>query len=161
MKVYALPLAERYARAFLQVYGHTLNEQSLDRLNDIIDYVEQHKSMLSLLQLAVFSAETKHEMVVHMSEQLSLSIEYQQLMELLVKHKRIHILSTVLQQVASLYERKQGITSFRVITVAPLSSDDIAQVKTFLYRHHHQQVRLSPVQDETLVAGIRLQSDRW
>ncbi len=77
-------------------------------------------------------------------------------LDLLVRHKRENILSSVCLQYMDKYRKEKGITYGILTTVVPVDNKTAENIKKVLDPEHPQKVELELKQDKQLIGGFSL-----
>ncbi len=154
-------LARRYARAFLNVCGDSLTTQAIEALAELTLFLKGHTHACFLMQLSFLSVDTKEQAVRDLCHRFKVTEGVQKLFLLLIEHQRTSLATHVFDAVIDFYKRKENIVHFSVSTACKLSDQQKKLLEGFLHEQVKGTIFCSYEIDETLVAGIRLQSDNW
>lgn len=152
-------IARKYAMALLYSFGSQISRQDFFAISDLVVRIGAHRSILFFLKLSYIDIDTKEKML---SELLS-SVEHQKpfiaLGLLLMHSKRGDFLYDVLQQFIVLYQAHVGMEKFRILSASSLRDAEIQDVVSFLASHTKRDIIYDYTVDDSLIAGVRVQSD--
>lgn len=150
-------IAKRYAQAFLNIV--TLTDHDIEQVDKAIQFLKSHTQVLSLLKVPLLDDAIKlNALQDYLLTQFQLPVVFKKLIALLIAHKRSYLIIEVLSYIQELYQEQQGIEFFTIKTPAPLPKQALETIQTFLHRKTKHTIMCSPVQDVSLIAGIRMQS---
>ncbi len=150
-------IARRYAQAFLNIF--TLHGDDLAKINQAIEFLNQHTPVLSLLKVPLLDARIKVQSLEgYLITRFGLPDSFKKLIAVLVAQRRSYLIIGVLQQIAQLYQEQQGIEQFTIASSVPLEAQELDAVQKFLSRQTHHAIIVCAKTDDALIAGIRMQS---
>jgi ATP synthase F1 delta subunit len=150
-------LARNYARAFFRVYD--LSQKTLfSSITALEDFFVAHKIVFHTLLLSSARVEDKIDALEKVVKKLKLVTSMHQLLEILIRHKTLHILPFLLPALKEVYKKKYDIHDVTVTSAQPLSAVEQKQLEKefcsklpgtlhFIYEH-----------DESLIAGMKIQT---
>ena len=96
-------------------------------------------------------------------QRFELEEQLSKLMELLGKHKRLHMLLSVLEQIIQVYKNHNSIEEFLVTTAHPVPDAFLQELEQFLSNGTNSTVIMHRALDPHLIAGVRAVSDehKW
>lgn len=152
------PLAVKYARAFLNVFGDSVPETIIDDIEHIIEKLDAARGVISSLK--VFSyGESNNEMLKLFLRFFDIGKPLDKLIKLLNRDKRLYSTQEVLQAVKNLYQKDKGITDYVVTSACELTCEQKKILERFIYRHSGSRTRISWQIDRCLIAGIAIKAD--
>lgn len=150
-------IAKRYAQAFLNVFA--LSIDNLNKINNAIEFLNQHTAVLSLLKVPLLDPRIKIQSLEgYLITRFGLSQSFKKLITVLVSQKRSYLIIDVLQQIALLYQDQQGIEQFAITSSIPLNPKELDVLQKFLSNQTHHAIIATATTDNRLIAGIRMQS---
>lgn len=155
----AFILARRYAQAFLHDFHDKISLDECTRLEEFSTTLATIHSSLTLLQFMDLSLEKKTDLLYAYFKKNGLSLDaYKKLISLLLAQKRIMLLASIMHSMVMLYKERNNISSFIFTSSSPLTKDQEENIIHFLQRLTDTTVTHISVTDQSLIAGIRLQS---
>ena len=148
--------AARYARALfdVDVKDHDLQEVEAS-LAQFQGLVTGHNTLTQVFHNPAIPAQRKRAIVVELLGQLPLvAIPVSRLLTLLAERDRLVLLADVVQAFRVRLLKHQGIVEAEVVTAAPLSPEQTAQVERTLADASGCQIRLKPSVDPEILGGI-------
>lgn len=159
MIISAVPIAKKYATAYLNVYEEELTKKDIQALFSAYLFLKANHSFISLLCVVSFdktkTAQIFHDFVGGFGLPKSLNL----LISLLVKHKRICYLKEVLQDIYCLYKLRKNILDLEIKTADVIDADTVKAFEMFFAQESGKTVESNVIVDHSLIAGVRLQSD--
>ncbi|MCA9770485.1 ATP synthase F1 subunit delta [Candidatus Dependentiae bacterium] len=150
-------IAQKYAVAFVNVYGKHIDKNMCDMLMDLAWKLKKKYGALALLSTPCIAYEAKH----HALKKL-LPVQYfDTLIGLLIKNKRILLLPQVLVHIVKYYYKQHNIIRFVISSAQELTGQEIKTVVDFLATKANTVVIYHYKIDQQLIAGIRAQSDQF
>ena len=155
-------VAKKYAAAFLNVYMSYLKPNFIDRLDNLIKLMGQHREALFYIKLSCIPDTIKKEALNKLFEQFGLEKEFGYLINLLVEHKRLFMLYQVLEYMRELYKQRNGIIECTITYSHPVSREALEEIEAFYEKKSgNTKVIYKAYTDKNLIAGIRIQSDTY
>lgn len=159
MRISQVPMAKKYATAYLNIYEPTLTQDDMRALSAAFSFLKSHRNFM----LLVCTLSADKGAMVRVFEKLvtyfSLPSSIQTLMQLLLKHKRICFLTAVLQDICCLYKMRHNIIEVEIQTADDLDPDAVKEFERFFEHLSGKKVESEIRVDRSLIAGVRLQSD--
>lgn len=154
-------LAQKYAQAFLHIFGDRVTQDILEAMDKFISWYEKDRHQLFYVRLSGIPSQIKSDLVLKLCDHFGLQLLLQPLVRLLGEQGRLLLLITVLKHIIMGYNEQQGIVDVDVISTYPLSTDEQKYIKEFLERIIGKIVHPQLHVDTRLIAGIRLQSETF
>lgn len=152
-------IAKKYAKAYLNKYQDIFTQDDLDRICKAAYFLKNHTNfMLLLCAVGVDKSETT-EMLDKFCNHFEFTASLQKLVDVLKERKHISFLREVLQDICALYKKRKNILELKIITANELDDADVKKIKSFVESQTRKNVVSSVQIDESLIAGLRLQSD--
>ena len=151
-------IAKKYAKAFLNLF---IDDISLDAYNHIVvleKFLKERREAITFLSLPHIKKSAKKELLDNVINRFKLPSPFKRLITILIESKRIFLLPLILHYMAIIYRQRKGILAFIVKSSAPLTAPAIKIVKEFLEGKTDKEILTIPGVDDSLIAGIRLES---
>lgn len=152
-------LAKKYAKAFVNLYAARLNVELVERLQIVSDYLHRQREALFYVQLSALDGDTTKKNFEELLKQFSIDSLFNPLIELLLRDKRIFLLSRVIHYICVIYLEKNNIMHFTVESPVNLNAEDLTTLKSFLSRQTGKTILFSIKKNKNLIAGIKAYSD--
>jgi len=153
-------VANRYAKAFLAVFGKNISFDDFENIQLAHDYLNRHKKELYFLRLPMLSKEQKVTVLEKIVTKLfNLPDFFKKLYILLVQDKREQFIGIIFQSLCQLYQKQHNIESFIIESSTELSSLELKKIKLFLARATGADIIYKYRVNPTLLAGLRMQSN--
>ena len=150
-------IIKRYARAFLNCF--LLDDNDIAQIKQARLYLEGHEELFSLLKVPALDARIKKNALVEcLVTRFKLPGSFEQLVALLVTHKKADLINHILAQIEIMYHEQKGIETFTISSTSPLTTNDISTVQLFLASKTQHTIVCNARIDSSLIAGIRMQS---
>ena len=148
-------LAKRYAKGFLQAtadegefrlhYGELLGFEKL---------LSGEKKLQEVLQSRFLPPGKKRGLVQELVDRLSLQPKNKRFVLLLVENKRFDLFPAILASLPELWSELNGIATFEVSSVIPLTDGQKRKLEEKLFRVEKKPVFLNFKEDPSLIGGI-------
>ncbi len=152
-------LSYKYAEAFLNVYNDRLKFEDIEHINKAIQFLQEHPRALFLLQVPVIKQQLREKGLASLCKRFEFIAPIQELVMLLLNHKRIYLLPSVLKAIVDCYQKRHTIEKIVIKSSIPLPQKYRQTVEQFIDRHIAGTKQYRYEIDPTLIAGIRIQSD--
>lgn len=153
-----LLIAQRYARAFLNVF--TIADSDIEKLTHAIDFLRQHPKIGILLKIPLLDARVKWDALKeHIIDRFGLPASFGVLIEVLIHKKRPELLVNVLEQIRKSYRQQHHIIPFAIASSGPLSDEQKKDLENYLAKTTGNTIDAHYTIDKKLIAGVRMQSD--
>jgi ATP synthase F1 delta subunit len=154
-------VSKKYALAFLNLFGSRLSPVDIEHIDQAMRFLFEHQQVLGLLKISGISNEDKRRVLYKFAQKYKLPALFNHVIDLLVEHKRAFILPHVLEMIIFVFQQREGIDTFKISSSHPLEKEVIAILEHFLQQKTGQRIRSSYTIDESLIAGIRMQSSTF
>ena len=154
-------VARKYALAYLNVVGEQHTFEDFCSLWRASQFLLEHRSLLFYLSLSMIHEVDKKRFIDLFFERFHLFDSLKQLFYLLLKNKHIFLAADVLRDIYGLYKIKHNISDVHLSSSSDLSEEKIQEIKNFFTKLSGQQVVIRYSVNPSLIAGIRLQSERF
>ncbi|MCB9493305.1 MAG: ATP synthase F1 subunit delta [Epsilonproteobacteria bacterium] len=160
MVIERIIIARKYALAFFVHYSDQVDSITIEKLQAILKYIKIRKDIFAYINLSTVPEEEKNNIRKTVIDTLGLGYGFKQLMKILYRHKRIHLLSDVIKHIVYLYHKQNDIVIFNVLTSHPITDGERAAIEQFIERNvpgKHASINFSV--NKNLISGIRIKSD--
>ena len=156
-------LAKKYAKAFLNVFMDALSWDDIQVINKAQQFLVKNKRITYMLKMPVIDKMIKRQGLAIVCARFALPASIEQLIDLLLEHKRSFLFGTVLRSIVKLYKQRARIMVCIMSSSHELSADEQKSAQQFLARQTGYDIIYEYTIDKALIAGMRLQSDtiRW
>jgi F-type H+-transporting ATPase subunit delta len=151
-------LYNRYARAFLGVFGTEVDVELCERVAHASELLKAHRNWLYFFDLPAVRAEQIHRMVHLLLERLSLPVFFERLLLLMMARKRIWLLPETLGVISRNQLHYLNVMHFSVCSYPMLKEQQVDELRGFLSHTSCAKVVLDITEDSSLICGIRAQS---
>jgi len=155
----SVELARRYAKAFTNVFFSQLSLPDVEHIFQAADYLASRRRTRFFLRLPAIDISIKKQVLDLVCKRFSLPLPVEQIIDLLLMHKRPYLLHQVLFHIAELYYDRQNILTFTITSSHPLAPESIEVIQNFLARKTGCTILYTHKVDKKLIAGIRLKSE--
>lgn len=152
-------LACRYAQAWLHVFGPSIQYKECIALKAASRFIRSDRRITAFLKMPIIDDSVKIQAFDRVLSAYELPVCLKPLFVMLLEHKRTCLLSTVFIAIARLYLKSAGIELFTISSAYLLSQEQQNLCEAFLSHTTHKKIIAQYVQDESLIAGIRMQSN--
>jgi len=152
----------RYARAFMHVFGGTLQRDDIEHMHMLSQFMSARARKFLYLRIACISDEHKKKTLNTLFKEYHIAHEgLEKLVELLLHHKRLFLIPDILNEIYMLYNDEHGIVEWYIRASDKLSEKDVSSIVDFLHTMTHNTIKPTVTVDPSLIAGLRLQSDTY
>jgi ATP synthase F1 delta subunit len=152
-------IAKKYAKAFMAVFPKLFTFVDVKKIIIAQNFLQMHKQILLFLQLPQFNQERKKSMIADLISHFSLPDHFSTIILLLITHNRSFYIPAVLSSIIQLYKEQTNSIEFSIKSTQSLNEEQIESIKLFLGRLLSKNIISTTTVDDSLIAGIRLQSD--
>jgi len=154
-------VARKYAMACLNVFESKFKSEDLANLVAMSDYLRLNHSAVFFLGLPIIAQEKKRDFMLALARRFSLEPLIGRLIELLLAHKRLFLLTTILKMLGQLYRERMHILEFSIASYPRISRTDLEEIKEFLAHRTGCAIIYTDYEDKNLIAGIRMKSTTY
>lgn len=151
-------IAKKYAKAFMAVFPKSFTFADVKKIDSAQKFLQIHKQVMLFLQLPQFDQERKKSMVADLISHFSLPSHFSTIILLLIEHNRSFYIPAVLSSITQLYKEQTNSIEFSLKSTQNLNEKHIESIKHFLGRLLGKNIITTTSIDDSLIAGIRLQS---
>lgn len=152
-------LSSRYAKAFFNLYEDQITFDDLYALERAEKFFLERKEINFFMKISSLNMQAKEEALVKLCKQFGLQAIFLKLLFLLVEKKRSSFLPELFRQLRLELKRRKSITEWLVTSSMLLNKTQKDTIEKFLKKTVGMHTICTYKQDETLIAGIRVQSD--
>ncbi len=152
-------LSCRYAKAFLNIYENQMTFDDLYALERAERFFLERKEINFFMKISSLNMQVKKEALVKLCSQFGLQDVFLKLLFLLVEKKRLSFLPELFKQLRLELKRRKSITEWLVKSSIFLNEMQKETIENFLKKTVGMHTICTYKQDETLIAGVRVQSD--
>jgi ATP synthase F1 delta subunit len=155
-------VAKKYAQAFVHVYGKELAVETFDQIRVFEDFLATQRGILLALTLAALSTQVRDQLVQKIVQQFQLPHHVQRLIAVLIQHKRLVLLRSVLKNIRKMYAVEQGIMDVSIGSSHPLEAAQRQHLCAFAQAMSGaKKIKASFVLMPEMISGIRIKSDTY
>jgi len=154
-------IAQKYAKAFMAVFPKSCTFTDVGKIEIAQKFLQAHKQILLFLQLPQFDQERKRSMVADLISHFSLPEHFSAIILLLITHNRSFYIPAVLSSITQLYKEQTNSIEFSIKSTQNLNEKQIESIKHFLRQLLGKNIISTPSIDNSLIAGLRLQSSDY
>jgi len=152
-------IAKQYAKAYILEFGSSLQWQDIERLTSVMKFCRRHHTFMSLVSELTTKDLKRHVLVDDMFAHFSLPDSLKKLVDIMVVHKRLPLFSSVVQDICCLYLEKNNMLEVTISTATDLDADELKKFEDFFMKLSGKKIISHVIIDESLIAGVRMQSD--
>ena len=152
-------LARRYAQACVNVFGRDMQVADIASFHAVAQFLGTHRRILFFLHVPFINDAIKLQALEMVRAEYTLPVWCTRLFTVLIEHKRAFLVAHVLAYVASFFAKKENVGRFTVTSAHPLHEEQRARCVELLTRLSNKTIVCTYAADQTLIAGVRMQSD--
>ena len=151
----SLPIAKRYAKAFLEVGLKDGNYETLGQdLNKMADLLKESKELRVALWSPAFPKPIRKAIGRKIGERLGLATTTLKFIELLIQKKRIDLFFEITKVYRNLGDEVAGRTRTTLVIPLELRSDLVQEIKKEIESLTGKEIILSLEKDPSLIGGF-------
>lgn len=155
-------LSRKYATAFVNVFAQTITIADVEKINKAIELLDSCDHLNFFLEIPYIQDTLKHEALADIIiKKAALPTSFDQLIALLISHKRSSLIVPVLKNITELLMEKKNIQLFTISSSHELRQAEIDEIKQFLAQKTAATIIAHYTVDKKLIAGLRLQSNTY
>jgi len=148
--------AKQYAKAYLLEFKNHLTLDDIENMKAMIRFCRHQHNFMSLVSVT----KNKQQVLINdIFQHFSLHKTLRNLVDLLIKNKRLTLFAQILQDICCLYLITKNIVEVTIFTAAPLDEKEEQTFKDLFIKLSNKQIVSNVEIDKTLIAGVRMQSD--
>lgn len=159
MRISQVPIAKKYAIAYLNVYQNTLNHKDVEAIFTAFSFFKKNHNFMHILSVVTIEKGEMATIFENLIEYFCLPGSLYKLMVLLVKQKRVGYLPDVFQDIYALYKLRNNIIELEIKTADTIDLHAAQTFETFFSQQSGYKIESKIAVDKDLIAGVRLQSD--
>ena len=159
MRISQIPIAKKYAIAYLNVNENSLTEKDMKSIFIAYCFFKKNSDLMNLIYGISFEKEKIANVIDKLCKHFFLPKTFQILIKLLIKHKRIYYLKDVLQDICALYKLRKNILELEIKTANVIDVNEVKELENFFAKQSNFNIESKVIVDSSLIAGVRLQSD--
>lgn len=152
-------IAKKYARAWYNLYGSILNDEQCETVRRVSNLLVADSSIRALVFWLSEVGDMRQDLLVTLMRLLEPISGMQELINVLMNHQRLILLSLVLSHIVALYEKNNNIQNIYVTTAHRISEEQKEEIDKFLAQKFNAHIIPHYNIDERLIAGIKIQGD--
>lgn len=147
-------LAQKYAKAFLNLYADDIQVEDYLKILDACAYLQMHGDVLILLDVYDIK-DNLENLLDKLLEKIGLIKQFKQLIILLMSKRRLSLFRDVLKFICIEYQDYKNMLYFDIYSAKNLDSHDQVIIKEFLSKLSGSGIMYRCHVDESLIAGVR------
>lgn len=158
MYVNNVQVASKYASAFLNLFINKIDEKSFLNIVTAFEFIQANSNFISFFSLPSLKVSDKNEFIEKFLIKFDLILDFQKLMDILIKQNRLFLLKDILREIILLYQYKTEIFLFDISSAHSLDAVQLKEIKYFIERKTRKKVIESYKIDKSLIAGLKIKS---
>lgn len=151
-------LSIKYAKAFFNVYGLSLQEIDFWKIKHAAAVLVKNKAILNVFILYKQAEQQKIREII--LNHFNLSSSFASLLFLLQRHQRVLLLPNILNELVELFLHNNRKLFFQISSYPLLSTFQQNQVVAYLQRATGMEILYKIREDQALISGIKMQSSQ-
>jgi ATP synthase F1 delta subunit len=152
-------LIKKYAQAFIHLYGNQLSDVIVDNITACSTFLEKHKNIDIFMLLSVIPRTEKIALLEKVYDSFKLPSGFLNLGHTLLEHRRIDLLTKILQKIIHEYQAQKNIINFTVYTSHTINDKAQKALISFIQKKVPQKIVVNFSMDSTLICGVKIKSD--
>jgi F0F1-type ATP synthase delta subunit len=148
-------LALRYATAFYNVYGECISPDVFLKIRSAVQTLRYIPSVLYFLVLVGVERSEKRRLIGLLLERIELPHQFEELIVLLVRQRRIGLLLDVFNSLIEMYQERTGSLFFEITTASASDDGTKRDIEMFLAQISSATILADYSVNKKLIAGIR------
>ena len=153
--------SKKYAQAYFNVYSESVEPSSIQALQNAAHFLSHSKQILFLLGYGTLGSQEVKRCIQLFIQKFELPQTIEKICMLLLEHNRIFLLGLVLHDICCIYKQEHNEIDVTLSTAHELLPEQIVELTKFFTAYSKGNVAMEVVQDTSLIAGIRMQSETW
>ena len=150
-------LIKRYAQGLISSAEDAKEFESLfEELKEFENFCSVHPKLQGTLKSPFLPATKKREIASKILDRSTLANKAKRFLLLLVENGRLTLLSEILELLPALWNEEQGITTYEVSSVIPLSAAQKKRLEEKLFQLEGRPVRLTYKIVPSLIGGLSI-----
>ena len=152
-------IAQKYAKAFFNVYGSAFDNASIEQVNAFSYYLLKNNEIFVYFNLLSISQKVKMEMIGTLCDRFNLNPSIKNLIEVLLRRRRIDLFCKVLCLFVMLFRKHHNIVACTITSSDDLDKKDKIFIKDAISNILGTTIIAEFVVDNKLISGIKVQSE--
>lgn len=148
-------LSLKYAQAFVNLYGANLTQDDFWQIKQVISFLAKNSAVLSFFNTHRYAEQVQINRIF--ISYFKLPSNFEQLLLLLQKHKRIILLSQIMQLILEQYLLCNKQVYFDITSYPQLQPAQIKQVLGYLKKSTGCEILYQTFENKNLIAGLKMQ----
>ncbi len=153
--------SKKYAQAYYNVYAESVEPSSIQLLQNASHFLSHSKEILFLLGYGVLDSQEVKRCIQLFIQKFQLPQTIEKICMLLLTHNRIFLLGFVLHDICCIYKKEHNEIDVTLFTAQELLPEQLVELTDFFTLYSKGKVSMNVVQDSSLIAGVRMQSETW
>lgn len=154
-------LCKRYAKAFLNIYYHTMDFATVINIDKLINFLKSNQKDLFYIQLFDNKSKLFKDAFYKLLANFDLHQSFQKLIDLLIQNHRLFLIINLFEAIAREYRDRSNYSRFTIETAQELTEADLNKLKLFLERKTKTEVYYYTKTNPHLIAGVKMYSDDY
>lgn len=151
-------LSKKYALAYVNVFFDSLQLSDIDKMSDFMQFLQKKHQILNLLSLSSVASEYKQQVLDRLVVQFLLPDSLRKLMQALIQFKQLALLIDILRDISCIFKQKKNIIEVDARFSHDVDDEQRQVFIDFFEKHSEKKVLANMSIDQSLIAGVRLQS---
>ncbi|MGD2294875.1 MAG: ATP synthase F1 subunit delta [Candidatus Aminicenantes bacterium] len=148
-------LVRRYTQGLINSISDKKEfDELLRQLRDFLRFLSRQEELNHILTESILPAVRKQAIGKEILAELDMSPKMKRFIQLLINNDRLELLSEILEFLPDMWNAEQGISSFEVSSVVPLSDSQKRELQGKLERMEKKPVSLKYKIDSSLIGGV-------
>lgn len=153
------PVAQKYAKAFFNLYGDAFDRESAEKVFKLSRYLRDNRSIFAYFNIPSISREKKKSVLVSICEKIGVPKEVTFLIDPLFHQRRIELFSVILCLFVLQFRKHHNILKCTIFTSREISDKEKNTIKEAFGSLTKAQLIAEFSVDKSLIEGIRIQSN--
>jgi len=150
-------LSKRYAQGLINSIADEKEYTALSSQLEKIDRIfSGHEELNSIIKQPFLSTAKKKQLAEEILSRMTLSSKIENFILLLLEHDRMELLANILELLPDMWNEKNGISTFEISSVIPLTEGQIQKLSAKLEKMEKSPVALKFKQDPALIGGLSI-----
>ena len=156
-----LIVAQKYAKAYVNVYMAKMVYEDIDKIKKLISYLKQYNDAFIYIKLPFIDNNVKKDVFYKLLSEFGLVEQLKKLVDLLIEHNRTQFLYYVLNYIINFYKDKLNILDFTIVSSHELDDNKIDQIIKFLEISTNKKIVYELKIDKSLISGLKIYNDNY
>ena len=151
--------SKKYATAYLNVFHDNLTIDTITNISHAAQFLKNHAVIMVVICAVGGNKKDQIEMLEKVFEYFKVTIPFERLVDVLLKRNDLCLLPTVLLDICHLYKERNNLLDMTIKSAQSLDEQEIEKFEAFFAKHAQKKLLVKTEVDESLLAGVRLQSE--